>query len=478
MPSNILNADVGFPEFSEEQNDKEKIDQIVNYLYMLLEQLRYSLYNLDADNFNDKGLEELQLLITEPIYAHLEDDEGRIAELALTAQGLSTDMYDENGKVATIIATANALSESLYDPQTGAITQLQATASGLYAEIYEGDTGNNSRITANANAISTKVSANDVSTAISTFASGLSISVSNNSSNTQSTVKITSNGVQVGSSGTINLSGLVSFTDLSTSGSTTINGSNITTGVISANLITTGSMSANRISTGTLTSNTGTITLQGYLAVKDSNGDSRGYLGGFTSAQGNACVALIGGFTGLGGWVIASSGGAKLGTAGYTAEVYVGTNVTMKDGSSHGLYFSSGALRPDGNNSVSLGNSSNAWTNVYADTGPWSGSDRNEKTDISYDNDTYLEIFDKLQPATYKRIDGTSGRTHFGFIAQDVEEAIHDAGMTTQDYACIAKFEKEDSEGYGYALRYEEFIALAVLKIKKLEARIAALEGE
>lgn len=231
MPSNILNADVGFPEFSEEQNDKEKIDQIVNYLYMLLEQLRYSLYNLDADNFNDKGLEELQLLITEPIYAHLEDDEGKIADLAVTAAGLSSRMTSVEGGVSTLTQTANALTGRISDAE-GNITSLQATASGLYADIHDQETGAFALISANANAITQKVSAGDVSAAISAFAGGLNLSVTNNGESTY--IRLTSGGVDIGSRRTISFSGLVAFSDLSTSGYTTINGDNITTGTIEA----------------------------------------------------------------------------------------------------------------------------------------------------------------------------------------------------------------------------------------------------
>ena len=55
MPSNILSADTGFPQFTKETSDKDKIEQITSYLYMLLEQLRYSFCNLDKDNFNETG---------------------------------------------------------------------------------------------------------------------------------------------------------------------------------------------------------------------------------------------------------------------------------------------------------------------------------------------------------------------------------------------------------------------------------------
>ena len=60
MPSNMLNNDTMFPTFTEEQSSGEKIDLILNYLRMLVEQLRYSTYNLGVDNFNDAELNELE----------------------------------------------------------------------------------------------------------------------------------------------------------------------------------------------------------------------------------------------------------------------------------------------------------------------------------------------------------------------------------------------------------------------------------
>jgi hypothetical protein len=61
--------------------------------------------------------------------------------------------------------------------------------------------------------------------------SGLRITASNGTQS--STLTLTSNGVQL-SSTNVQITGMVTFTDLSTSGRTTINGGNITTGVISA----------------------------------------------------------------------------------------------------------------------------------------------------------------------------------------------------------------------------------------------------
>ena len=46
MPSNLLNADTGFPDLMGNQSTDEKFRMVSDYLYMLLEQLRYSMANL------------------------------------------------------------------------------------------------------------------------------------------------------------------------------------------------------------------------------------------------------------------------------------------------------------------------------------------------------------------------------------------------------------------------------------------------
>lgn len=74
MPGNILNADTGFPTFAEGEDSNAKIDKVMNYLYMLLEQLRYSLANLDADNFNDTGLREIGEGIARPLQTSFENE--------------------------------------------------------------------------------------------------------------------------------------------------------------------------------------------------------------------------------------------------------------------------------------------------------------------------------------------------------------------------------------------------------------------
>ena len=123
---------------------------------------------------------------------------------------------------------------------------------------------------------------------------------------------------------------------------------------------------------------------------------------------------------------------------------------------------------------------------VYQTNGTLIASDRELNHDIEYDLDAYDVIFDNLKPSRFKYNDGTSDRYHTALIAQDVKEAVLAAGLTTQDFAgyCeVPVYEKDEDgnqtgniTGYTCALRYDEFMALAIRQIQILKARVDELE--
>jgi hypothetical protein len=88
-------------------------------------------------------------------------------------------------------------------------------------------------------------------------------------------------------------------------------------------------------------------------------------------------------------------------------------------------------------------------------------------------------LFNNLIPRSYKYNNGTSNRIHTGFIAQEVEQAIITAGLTTQDLAAYMRVTSKtingEEETY-LTLRYEEFIALNTYMIQKQQKRIDELE--
>lgn len=172
-----------------------------------------------------------------------------------------------------------------------------------------------------------------------------------------------------------------------------------------------------------------------------------------------------------------------------------------------GVHDNTWALNPDVNGMLNLGTSNHKWNTVWANTGTIQTSDKNLKNSIQTPDDRYGKLFMKLVPRSFKFNDGTSGRTHIGFISQDVEEAMDDVGLSDLEFAGFCKDQKtvpvevtkqievynqdtgetenqevtytEDQpvEGeYVYSLRYEEFIALNTMMIQNLIQRVEELE--
>lgn len=119
-----------------------------------------------------------------------------------------------------------------------------------------------------------------------------------------------------------------------------------------------------------------------------------------------------------------------------------------------------GHMDPATNSGASIGTSSKQLLNLYAkniylDGSPISSSDRRKKKSIKDLARKYKELLFRLCPVSYKYKDGTNGRTHTGFIAQEVEQAAADVGIELKDLAAVV------IEGNGnYGIRYEEFIAI------------------
>lgn len=195
MPGNILSADTQFPNFTGQENPAEQIRTIRNYLYMLLEQLRYTLNNLDAGNFNTEGLKEIQDAISQPILKQLSDTDGNLAELQVTAAGLASRVSSNEGNISQLEQTAQGLSSRVGDAE-GNISSLQQTANGLSSRVTSAE-GNISSLQQTANGLSSRVSNAEGSiSSLSQTASGLETRVAN-AEGVVSTVSQKVNGVTV-----------------------------------------------------------------------------------------------------------------------------------------------------------------------------------------------------------------------------------------------------------------------------------------
>lgn len=196
---------------------------------------------------------------------------------------------------------------------------------------------------------------------------------------------------------------------------------------------------------------------------------------------------------------------------GSVLQLGVDTNDTV------GVVLQGGVFREAGDGLFNLGNGSHRWAVVYSKTGSINTSDRNEKNTIAdIDPEQAEKLIMGLKPSTFKFNDGTSGRTHWGLISQDIEELLPQIGMSDLDFAGFIKTPKTEDyyedvpevvtdeetgeektvtrkelktrtvEGeYVYALRYSEFISPLICMVQKqqkqienLERRLSALENK
>ena len=118
---------------------------------------------------------------------------------------------------------------------------------------------------------------------------------------------------------------------------------------------------------------------------------------------------------------------------------------------------------------------------AYANAPIATTSDANKKHSITDLSERYSSLFDNLTPRLYKYNDGTSDRVHVGFIAQEVEEAITAAGLSSKEFAGFVKAtgvnEETGAKEELYCIRYEEFIALCVGEIQQLKNEIKELKA-
>lgn len=183
MPTTFQLVETTFPN-GEGKDTQEQINGVYDYLFVLLEQLRYTLFNLDGSNINQNALSEFIKNISEPIYAKIEDTDKNVNELSITAKGLAGRISDAEGN----------------------ITQLGVTAQGLQASISSLD-GSVTNLTADVNGLRTQVSGKIDGTAAQTLIDQNlnQITLAATSGSNGTVFALNKNGVQIASTGTIDL---------------------------------------------------------------------------------------------------------------------------------------------------------------------------------------------------------------------------------------------------------------------------------
>lgn len=452
MPSNWLYIDTNFPSFTQKESDGEKIETMQDYLFMLVEQLRYTLRNLDLKNMNKAAMNGFLQNIREPIYAKIEDTNKNVNELSITAKGLSARISNAEGSITQLGATANGLAAEIKNAK-GDITSLGARADGLAAEIKNAK-GDITQLGATANGLSARISSNEGSI-------------------TNLTADV--NGIRTQVSGKINSSEAQTLINQSLDG-ITLSASSDTDGTIfklmydGAVLASTGSVDlyVDAVNVyGTLTAKK----LQGgSISILDDEGNRCGYIYSNYASSADTKIELDSDAIEIGG----DEGSVFIGsvwdrsTRSYYASIEV-------DGNSNEVQIK-GDVIPNADATYSLGSRNFVWDAIYCSTDTLNGSDRNIKNSIEALPEKYVSMFERIEPKRYKLNSGTSGRFHTGFIAQEVEDAMRACGIGSQEFAGWAAAKREDGSET-YFLRYSEFIPILWAKVREQEKRLKRLEG-
>jgi trimeric autotransporter adhesin len=119
-------------------------------------------------------------------------------------------------------------------------------------------------------------------------------------------------------------------------------------------------------------------------------------------------------------------------------------------------------------NQVQIGNSAVTYAGVQV---AWTiTSDRRWKSNIT---GSYLGLafVSKLRPVSYTRKNDAKNRSEYGFIAQDIEEVLKEAGVKNAGMLTV------DDQGM-YELRYNDLLAPMVKAIQELKAENDALKNQ
>lgn len=408
MPSNWLYIDTNFPSFTQKESVNDKVETMQDYLFMLVEQLRYTLHNLDLSNMNKTAADGFVKQITDPIYGEIKDAEGNITQVALVAEGLAARIGDAEGNITQLQATAKGLQASISNLD-GAITNIKADVNGIRATV------------------STKIDATQAQSIFDQSAEGFTLAASSGEDGT--VFKLKYNGALIASTGSIDVC------------------------VDAVNIY--GTLTATKLRGGSISvvdddnNECGTIQTT-YASSSDYKLDISSSAMELFAEDGSLFIAS--------GWDRSNKYHASIEVDGNSEEVQI-----------------KGDVIPNADDVYNLGSPNFVWSAIYCSTNELNGSDRNIKNSIEALPEKYVRMFELVEPKRYKLNNGTSGRFHTGFIAQEVEAAMQKCGITSQEFAGWAAAKRKDGSET-YFLRYSEFIPVLWAKVREQEERLKRLE--
>ena len=250
-----------------------------------------------------------------------------------------------------------------------------------------------------------------------------------------------------------------------------------------------GYQSGNSNSTGSRNSASGYRALYSNTSgsVNTANGNSSLYFnttGYENTANGNAALYFntSGNYnSAFGDYALYSTNTGIMNTASGTSALRL--NTSGSNNTANG--YNSGSALTTGNNNTMIGNNAQPTsggvsnqirigdgniTSAHIQVAWTISSDLRWKSDIKNTN-LGLDFINKLRPVSYYRDKDESKKTEYGFIAQEIEEALNNSGAFNNGIIT-----KNDKGMYG--VRYNDFISIMVKAIQEQHQQIENLKNE
>lgn len=136
MPSNWLFVDTQFPAFTGEESMEDKISTMQNYMFMLVEQLRYSLHHLDSSNVTDIDMDKTRIYSGGTTLQTIIKDNEKFSAIEQTVAKIHAAVYGEDGE-SDIVIGAGGIAAQVKDLQGR--TKVTLDGSALYVEDAAGN---------------------------------------------------------------------------------------------------------------------------------------------------------------------------------------------------------------------------------------------------------------------------------------------------------------------------------------------------
>lgn len=438
------------------------------------------------------------------IRADLSNTQGDVSSLQATASGLQKSISNAQGDINTMKSDATTMKTRISNAE-GDITTLKSTASGLSTKITNTQ-GDINTLKSDAKTMKTRISnaEGDISTLQQT-ANGFQVQLSKKADQVDSFnaaktatnfMEFTSgNGLQIGNKTDGSWSGY--RTKISASAFEILNREGTTLAYYGDKLIQLGKNAKDAVIE--LCGGVGKILVEtksgnAALSIQSEYVDIKGVHESVleTSSSSGSCIAgavddsfVVNTYSdannkanfdiGNGSIILESK------KKGYQAEVeFYGC------GWSGGVYTGAFAPTKAYSEKIMLGDSGRVWERLIVKNSPQVTSDRRAKTNIFplgeskiNKTDIHSELFDRLKPVQYRMIDG-DGRICYGFVAQDVVEAMRELGIREDELDLVHHDRKNTEDGYidTYSMVYTNLIAVITHELQLEKQRRSNLELE